>query len=105
MPEFKGALVAPETGAGGGEERDIAGAADPHRPGPLVPDLIIPDEPLSDFGNDAGFLLPHKIGIEAAPVVFVAILDRDFEAGDGMAIGRSRAGRRQGRKAGLAGRL
>ena len=105
MAIFKGALVAPETGAGGGEEGDIAGAADPHGLALLVPDLVIPDEPLNDLGHDARFVFAHKIAIEFALVVFVAIIDRDFETGDGMAIGGSRAGRRQGREAGLSGRL
>ena len=102
---FKGAFVAPKTGPGGGEEGDIAGAADPHGLVALVPDLVIPDEPLHDLGHDAGFFLPHQIGIEPAPVVFVVIVDRDFEAGDGMAIGRRCADRHQGRKARLSSRL
>src|SRR5271165_1690494 len=104
MPIFKGALVAPETGTGGGEEGDIAGAADPHGLPLLVPDLVISDEGLNDLGHDGGFVFAHKIAIEFALVVFVAIIDRDFETGDGRAIGRSRAGCRQGREAGLKSR-
>ena len=80
MPILKGALIAPETGAGGGEEGDIAGAADPHRLALLVPDLVIPDEPLNDFGHDPGFLFPDLIAIEPALVVFMAIVDRNFAA-------------------------
>ena len=60
MATFKGALVSPEAGAGGGEEGDIAGAADPHRLGPFVPDLIVPDEPLHDLGHDDCFVLADK---------------------------------------------
>jgi hypothetical protein len=105
MPIFEGALVAPEAGAGGGEEGDIAGAADPHGLALLVPDLAIPDEALNDPGHDGGFVFAHKIAIEFALVVFVAIIDRDFETGDGRAVGGSRAGCRQGRETGLSGRL
>src|SRR6202040_748382 len=105
MPMLKSAFVTPETGAGGGEEGDVSGAADPHGLPVLVPDLVIPDKPLDDRGHDARFLFPHKIAIEFAVVVFVAIVDRNFETGDSMAIGGSRAGRRQGREAGLPGRL
>src|ERR1700726_1895121 len=105
MPMLKGSLVAPETGAGGGEEGDIAGTAGSHGLAVLVPDLGIPDKPLDDLGDDARFLFPHKIAIEFAVVVFVAIVDRDFETGDGRTIGRSRAGRSQGREAGLPSRL
>src|SRR5271166_6802163 len=104
MAIFKGALVAPETGAGGGEEGDIAGAADAHGLPTLVPDLVIPDEPLNDLGHDGGFVFAHKIAIELALVVFVAIIDRDFETGDGRAVGGSRAGCGQGREAWLPGR-
>ena len=105
MATFKGALVSPKAGAGGSEEGDIAGAADPHGLGPLVPDLIIPDEPLNDLGHDDCFVLADELAIEFALVVFVAVVDRDFEAGDGLAIGQGRAGRRQWREAGLSGRL
>src|ERR1700730_4679945 len=105
MPMLKGALVAPETGAGGGEEGDIAGTTDPHGLPALVPDLVIPDEPLNDLGHDARFLFPHEIAIEFAVVVFVAIVDRNFETGDGRGGGGSRAGWRQGREAWLPGRL
>src|SRR5260370_40036808 len=93
MAIFKGALVAPETGAGGGEEGDIAGTADAHGPPMLVPDLVIPDKALNDLGHDAGFVFPHEIAIEFSLVVFVAIIVRDFETGDGPAIGVSLAGR------------
>ena len=48
---LKGALVTPETGAGGGEEGDVSGAADPHDLPVLVPDLVISDKPLDDFGQ------------------------------------------------------
>jgi hypothetical protein len=105
MAKFKGALVAPETGPGGSEESDVAGAADPLPVAVLVPDLIIPNEPLNDFGHDARFLFPHKLGIESALAVFVAIVDWNFKTGDGMAIGGNRAGCRQGREAWLSGRL
>jgi len=71
----------------------------------LVPDLVIPDEPLNDLGHDGRFLFAHKIAIEFALVVLVALIDRDFETGDGMAFRRSGAGRRQGREAGLSGRF
>src|ERR1700740_3015976 len=101
MAMFKGALVAPETGASGGEERDIAGAADAHGLPLLVPDVVIPDQTLDDLGYEGAFVFAHKIAIEFALVVFVAIIDRDFETGDRRAIGRSRAGRRQGREAWL----
>ena|SRR5712671_637116 len=105
MAIFEGALVAPETGAGGGEEGDIAGAADPHGLALLVPDLVIADQALNDLGHDGGFVFPHEIAIEFSLVVFVAIIDRDFETGDGRAVGGSRAGCRQRREAWLSGRL
>src|SRR5205823_736808 len=105
MAIFKGALVAPETGAGGGEEGDIAGAADAHGLPLLVPDLVIPDKALNGLGHDGGFVFAHELAIQFSLVVFVAIIDWDFETGDGRAIGRSRAGRRQGREAWLPGRL
>src|SRR5271170_2570702 len=105
MATFKGALVSPKAGTGGSEEGDIAGAADPHGLLVLVPDLIIPDEPLNDLSHDDCFVLADELAIEFALAVFYAPVDRDFEAGDGMAVGRSRADRRQGREAGLSGRL
>src|ERR1700741_4861508 len=105
MAIFKGALVTPETGASGGEEGDIAGAADAHGLPLLVPDLVIPDQTLDDLGYDGCFVSAQKIAIELALVVFVAIIGRDFETSDRRAIGRSRAGRRQGREAWLSGRL
>jgi hypothetical protein len=104
-PVLKGALVTPETGARGGEEGDIAGSAKPHRSGPLVPNLVMPDEPLNDLGNDCSFVFAHQVAIELAIVVFVAVVDHDLERGNGRAIGRSRAGCRQGRKTWLAGGL
>src|SRR4029077_10121939 len=100
-PTFKSALVAPETGAGGGEEGDVSGAADPHGLTVLVPDLVIPNKPLDDRGHDPGFMFPHKIATKSALVVLVAIVDQAFKTGDGRAGGRSRAGWRQGREAGL----
>src|ERR1700730_523080 len=104
MAIFKGALVTPETGASGGEEGDIAGAADAHGLPLLVPDLVIPDQTLDDLGHDGGFVFAHKIAIEFAVVVFVAITDRDFETADGGAVGGGRAGSRQRREARLSGR-
>jgi hypothetical protein len=59
---LKGALVAPETGAGGGEEGDIPGSANPHSLAALVPDLVIPDEPLNSFtANIAGAALARFV--------------------------------------------
>src|SRR5712692_10206552 len=105
MPIFKSALVAPKAGAGRGEQGDIAGAADPHGLALFVPDLVIPDKPLNDLGHNGGFVFAHKIAIESALVVFVAILDRDFETGDGRTVGGSRAGCREGCETWLPGRL
>src|SRR5262245_8561147 len=99
MAIFKGALVAPETGAGGGEEGDIACATDAHGLPLLVPDLIIADEPLNDLGHYGGFVFAYELAIEFSLVVFVAIIDRNFETGDGRAVGGSRAGGHQGREA------
>jgi hypothetical protein len=47
--------------------------------------LVISDKPLNDLGPDAGFVFPHEIAIEFSLVVFVAIIDRNFKTGDGMA--------------------
>src|SRR5215471_3883833 len=104
MARFERTLVTPETGAGGGEQGDIAGAADPYRLRAFVPDLVIPDEPLNNLGHDARFVFPYAIAIEPAVVVLVRVIDRNFETGDGRAFGRSRAGCRQARKPGLPGR-
>jgi hypothetical protein len=98
-------LIAGERCPRGGKEGDIAGTADPHGLPVLVPDLVIADKPLDDRGHDASFVLPHKIAIEFAVVVFVAIVDWDFETGDGRTIGRRPASRRQGGETGLPGRV
>jgi hypothetical protein len=105
MAMFKCALVSPEAGAGGSEEGDIAGAADPHGLPVLVPDLVISNEPMDDLGHEAGFVFADKITIEFAVVVFVAVVYRDFETGDGRALGGSPAGRLERREAWLAGLL
>jgi hypothetical protein len=69
----------------------------------LVPDLIVADEALDDFGNNARFLLAHEFGIQFAPAIFVAVVDRDIKTGDGVTIGGSGAGRRQEGEAPLSG--
>jgi|SRR5215469_12715004 len=101
MAAFKSALVTPQTGARGGEQGDIASAANAHRSGPLIPDLVIPDDSLNNLSDDARFVLAHTIAVDPALVVFVAVVDRNFETSDRRTIGRSRAGRRQRRETGL----
>ena len=105
MPIFEGPLIAPKAGAGGGQEGDIAGATDSRGLGPLVPNLVIADEPLNDLGDDGRLVFAHQLSIEPAVVVFVAVVDRDFEASDGRTAARSGAGGREGCETGLSGRF
>jgi hypothetical protein len=103
VAEFKRTLITPEAGPGRREQCDVPGTARLHFPGVLVPDLIVADEALDDFGDNARFLLAHEFGIQFAPAVPVAVVDWDLKTGNGATIGGSGADRRQEGEARLSG--
>jgi hypothetical protein len=64
MAIFEGALVGQRLAPVGARRAISPARQTAHCLGPLVPDLVIADQPLNDLGHDAGFVFPDEIAIE-----------------------------------------